>query len=426
MRKRLCAVLAVILLFTSIPATALAGELSTPKLDVPEFKVPDNMPDAFSSLRDKYDSAIEGMKKQGLDVNNYKDGIGELTAPEGFGKGPDGMSSAEDIFKERYGDMWNERPVNSDFANQNLKGKEERVKEWEENHPELGERPSFDPLPELEDLPEFTLPKLKELEKDVQLTKKTLTSFAQMSDSEFNNYISNMEKKYMAVFNQKQPGEIAFEQMANVPAFQVTNKWADLMKSPSEVMDEYSFLTPAQRADLIANRSKPAGFDEINSTTLDDLNQKYKEKTLLGKLQTLGKNLLDKGKETVNKAGDSLKNLFNISNKNDQSIGKKLLDKGKEAVKKTGDFFKNLFNKNDQSKEYKDIYKKYYDKGSFFFKNKEQDKQRQQILDVFEKYDIYDRNKDRKKASDPEYMGKLIKDNMDLLKKKIPGFKSFK
>ena len=425
MRKRLCAVLAVILLFTSIPATALAGELSTPKLDVPEFKVPDNMPDAFSSLRDKYDSAIEGMKKQGLDVNNYKDGIGELTAPEGFGKGPDGMSSAKDIFKERYGDMWNERPVNSDFANQNLKGKEERVKEWEENHPELGERPSFDPLPELEDLPEFTLPKLKELEKDVQLTKKTLTSFAQMSDSEFNNYISNMEKKYMAVFNQKQPGEIAFEQMANVPSFQVTNKWADLMKSPSEVMDEYSFLTPAQRADLIANRSKPAGFDEINSTTLDDLNQKYKEKTLLGKLQTLGKNLLDKGKETVNKAGDFFKN--------DQSIGKKLLDKGKEAldkgkeaVKKTGDFFKNLFNKNDQNKEYKDIYKKYYDKGSFFFKNKEQDKQRQQILDVFEKYDIYDRNKDRKKASDPEYMGKLIKDNMDLLKKEIPGFKSFK
>ena len=418
MRKRLCAVLAVILLFTSIPATALAGELSTPKLDVPEFKVPDNMPDAFSSLRDKYDSAIEGMKKQGLDVNNYKDGIGELTAPEGFGKGPDGMSSAKDIFKERYGDMWNERPVNSDFANQNLKGKEERVKEWEENHPELGERPSFDPLPELEDLPEFTLPKLKELEKDVQLTKKTLTSFAQMSDSEFNNYISNMEKKYMAVFNQKQPGEIAFEQMANVPSFQVTNKWADLMKSPSEVMDEYSFLTPAQRADLIANRSKPAGFDEINSTTLDDLNQKYKEKTLLGKLQTLGKNLLDKGKETVNKAGDFFKN--------DQSIGKKLLDKGKEAVKKAGDFFKNLFNKNDQNKEYKDIYKKYYDKGSFFFKNKEQDKQRQQILDVFEKYDIYDRNKDRKKASDPEYMGKLIKDNMDLLKKEIPGFKSFK
>lgn len=396
MRKRLCAVLAGILLFTSIPATALAGELSTPKLDVPEFKVPNNMPDAFSSLRDKYDSAIEGMKKQGLDVNNYKDGIGELTAPEGFGKGPDGMPSAEDIFKERYGDMWNERPVNSDFANQNLKGKEERVKEWEENHPELGERPSFDPLPELEDLPEFTLPKLKELEKDVQLTKKTLTSFAQMSDSEFNNYISNMEKKYMAVFNQKQPGEIAFEQMANVPAFQVTNKWADLMKSPSEVMDEYSFLTPAQRADLIANRSKPAGFDEINSTTLDDLNQKYKEKTLLGKLQNLGENLLDKGKEAVNKAGDFLKNLFNISNKN------------------------------DQSKEYKDIYKQYYDKGSFFFKNKEQDKQRQQILDVFEKYGIYDRNKDRKKASDPEYMGKLIKDNMDLLKKEIPGFKSFK
>ena len=55
------------------------------------------------------------------------------------------------------------------------------------------------------------------------------------------------------------------------------------MKSPSEVMDEYSFLTPAQRARFDCKPFKPAGFDEINSTTLDDLNQKYKE-NLIGKI----------------------------------------------------------------------------------------------------------------------------------------------
>lgn len=390
MKKKICMILSVLLLVASMPLTVFAGELPTPKLDTPEFQVPDNMPDAFASLQDKYNTAIERLQDKGLGVNNYKDGIGELKAPPGFGKGPDGLSSAEDIFNERYGDMWNNQSINSDFTNQHLESKDDRIKDWKENYEELGETPSFNPLPELEDLPEYTLPELKPLNKDIQLTKKTLTSYAKMSDSEFNNYLGNLEKEYRSFFNQKQPGEVAFEEMANVPSFEITNKWADLMESPEEAASKYKFMTDEERADMINNREKLEGFDEINSKTLEDIKW---ENSLLDKLTNAGKNLINGIKGGIGK-------LFG----NDSKASKQA--------------------KSDE-KQYKDTYKKYYNKGGVLFGNKEQSKQRHQILDVFKEHGIYDRDKDRSKASNKKEMGKLIEDNMDLLKKEIPGFKAY-
>lgn len=389
MKNKLYFMLSALLLSLSITVNAFAGELSTPKLDVPKFEVPDNMPDAFNSLLDKYNLAIEGMKEKGLDVNNYKNGIGDLTPPEGFGKTPEDLPSAEDIFKERYGDMWKNKPLDSDFGLKNLEGKDEKIKEWEESHTDLK------PMPELENLPEFELPKLKTLQKDVQLSQKTLTSFAKMSDKEFNNYISNLEKKYTAIFNQKQPGEIAFENMKNPPAFQVTNKWANLMESPESLANNYKFLTDAEIQNMINKMSKPAGFDEIASKSFDELKNEVNKDAgnIFGEIKDRVLNTVGGLREKFGFNIDSIKGLL------------------------TG----------DKSDVYIDAYEKYLNNGNIIDIVKSTP-QREKIFEVLKKHGIYDKDKESwiSRAFNKKEFGKIIYDNLDLLKKEIPDLKPIK
>ena len=71
-KKVACLILSVLILFTCIPIATFAGDLPDIKLEVPEFEVPDNMPDAFESLREKYELALEGLlKAEGFGVNNF-------------------------------------------------------------------------------------------------------------------------------------------------------------------------------------------------------------------------------------------------------------------------------------------------------------------------------------------------------------------
>lgn len=75
--------------------------------------------------------------------------------------------------------------------------------------------------------------------------------------------------------------------------------------------------------------------------------------------------------------------------------------------------------------EYKEYFNKYYSKT---FTSKDQNKQRKKILEVFKEHGVFDRSEsisNRFKAANEEFMGKLIKENEDLLKKEIEDFKSF-
>ena len=94
----------------------------------------------------------------------------------------------------------------------------------------------------------------------------------------------------------------------------------------------------------------------------------------------------------------------------------------------TGDFKIKEFlglQKDEDKIEYKEYFNKYYNKT---FASKEQNKQRKKILEVFKEHGIFDRSEsisNRFKAADEEFMGKLIKEHEDLLRKEIEDFKSF-
>lgn len=107
--------------------------------------------------------------------------------------------------------------------------------------------------------------------------------------------------------------------------------------------------------------------------------------------------------------------------------------KKKNVFHKTKDFFTEdlkikefLGLQKDKDKiEYKEYFNKYYSKT---FTSKDQNKQRKKILEVFKEHGIFDRSEsisNRFKAANEEFMGKLIKENEDLLKKEIEDFKSF-
>lgn len=385
-KRIMCLMLSVLMLSSCISAIVFAGKLPDIKLEIPEFKVPDDMPDAFESLRKKYELALEELRKEGFEVNNFPDGLGELEPPEGFGSTLDELPDAESLFIEKYGDMWKERPLNTNFASSLLNNKDEAIKGLEKNMSSA--------------LKEFSQKKISQKE----LTQKTLDSFEKMSQLDLNNYISTLESKYKNMFNQPLSGEAVYKQMKNIPSFQITNKWADLMKSPSDVKKEYSFKTE-QEIQNILNSSKnlPEGYEEalktIQNTQIADTPEKPK---------TVLDNMIDGIRNGIN----GIKNGIT-------SILSKILPGSKNSVEEKAEK-----QKQEDAKKYEDIFRKYYYKGGQST-SKEQDNQRKKILEVFEKYGIYSRNKDRSKAGNAQEMGKLIEQYMDLLKKEIPDFKAF-
>jgi len=366
MKKKItCLILSVIMLFTCIPIVAFAGDLPDIKLEVPEFEVPDNMPDVFESLSDKYDLALKGLEEEGFGVNNFPDGLGELQPPAGFGSSFDKLPDAESIFTEKYGDMWNNKNLKTVSSSSLLDNKDEVTKEWKNSIPTTQK----------------------------ELTQKTLTLFEKMPQPDLNNYINNLENKYTNMFSKTLDGEIVYKNLQNVPVLEVKNKWADLMQLPSnlnDIKDEYAFKTDEQKKDMIDNRYLPEGYEDIKNTKLEESSKK------------------DSG-GFFNGIKNTLSNFFG------KIFGKKDSVKDKAEQQKEKD-----------SNKYKDIYKKYYYQGGQNT-SKEQNEQRKQILDVFKEYGIYDRNNDGGAISrNEEKMGKLIEENMDLLEKEIPGFKSFK
>jgi len=367
MKKKItCLILSVVMLFTCIPIVAFAGDLPDIKLEVPEFGVPDNMPDAFESLREKYELALEGLKEEGFGVNNFPNGLGELELPPGFGSSLDELPDAESLFIEKYGNMWKERPLNKKFASSLLNNRDEAMKEWGNSIPDTQK----------------------------ELTQRTLDLFKKMPPPDLDNFISNLESKYKNMFNQPLAGELTYEKMKEVPSFEVTNKWADLMKLPSDIEKEYSFKTEKEKQDMIDSKYLPEGYEEaLDKIANTEIADKPKRPTIID-------SLADKIGNVVN----GIKSLFGGKNK--------VEEKAKEQKEK-------------DASRYEEIYEKYYYKGG---KNTsaEQNKQRQQILDVLKKHGIYSRWDDfAGKSRNKEKMGKLIEENMDLLKKEIPGFKAF-
>lgn len=365
MKKKItCLILSVVMLFTCIPIATFAGNLPDIKLEVPEFEVPDNMPDAFESLREKYELALKGLKEEGFGVNNFPNGLGELKPPPGFGSSLDEFPDAESLFVKKYGNMWKERPLNKKLASSLLNNRDEAMKEWENSIPDTQK----------------------------ELTQRTLDLFEKMPPPDLDNFISNLESKYKNMFNQPLAGELTYEKMKNVPSFEVTNKWADLMKLPSDIEKEYSFKTEKQ--DMIDSKYLPEGYEE----TLDKIaNTEIADKP---KKPTIIDSLADK----IGGVANGIKSLFGRKSK----IG--------EMIKEQ---------KEKDASRYREIYEKYYYKGG---KNTsaEQNKQRQQILDVLKEHGIYNRWDDfAGKSRNKEEMGKLIEENMDLLEKEIPGFKAF-
>jgi polyhydroxyalkanoate synthesis regulator phasin len=355
-KKLICLILSTLVLSTCIPIAAFAGDLPDIKLEVPEFEIPDNMPDAFESLRDKYDMALEGLKAEGFGVNNFPNGLGKLEPPPGFGSSLDKLPDAESLFVKKYGDMWRERPLNKKLASSLLNNRKDAIKEWENSIPDSQK----------------------------ELTQKTLDLFKKIPQPELDNYISNLENKYKNMFTQALSGETAYENMKNAPSLEITNKWADLMKLPSNIESEYAFKTEEEKQNIINNRYLPEGFEEIKNTKIEN------------------------SPRESNNFFDGIKNAISS------------IFGGKNNVEK----------KAEQQKEkdvtrYEDIYEKYYYKGGEHT-SKEQNNQRKQILDVFKKYGIYNRGDDwGGKSKNKQEMGKLIEDNMDLLEKEIPGFKAF-
>lgn len=347
--------------FTPVFASA-AYKLEVPELEIPELDVPDNMPDVSESLREKYESALEGLIDEGFGENNYIDGLGELELPEGFGREIDPNLDAESIFAEKFGNInANHGQFNQNLLNKGRKGKPDK--------------------------------------------------------EEMKNYMNHLTNKYERLFQYKKVVERdkVFNSIKIKP-FEASSKWEAVLETPEEAMNRFSNIqySAADKEKMIKNREKPANFEE-NLKLHEDAENKYNE--------TEGRF------SEVYTEPDGYKNwLF-------KQIG--------TAAKKIGSFgksitngIKNLFGKGDSKVEdlaeqqiqtdadiYRDYFKKYYyekDKSE----SKERSEQRHKILDVFEKHGIYDRRKD-KKATDEEYIGKLIYDNMDLLKKEIPDLKEY-
>lgn len=362
-KKVTCLILSTLILSTYVPLTAFAGDLPDIKLEVPEFEVPDNMPDAFESLRDKYDMALEGLKAEGFGVNNFPNGLGELEPPPGFGSKAKSLPSAESLFVEKYGDMWKKRTLNKDFALQHLEGKDETIDEWEKSHPTDKK----------------------------ELKQKSLESFQKMSQAEFDSYVDNLAKTYKEMFKTLD-GEKAYNSMPTSPSLKATNKWADIMKSPEEVAKEHQFMTEAEKSAKISSRTKPEGFDEINSQHVDQ---------------------------------DAFIKAKQIESEDNRHLFEKAIDGVKDFLFGEDEIGKMAKQQKEQDKKrYKDTYEKYYYQGGQHT-SKEQKEQRRKILDVFEEHGIYEEKRDFS-DSNKEKMGKLIEDNIDLLEKEIPGFKSFK
>lgn len=355
-------IISTLVLSTCFSMTAFAGNgLPDIKLEVPEFKVPDNMPDAFESLSNKYDLALKGLEEQGFGVNNFPNGLGELQPPAGFGSSFDELPDAESILTKKYGDMWNNKNLKTASSTSLLDNKDDVMKKWKNSIPTTQK----------------------------ELTQKTLTLFEKMPQPNFDNYMSNLENKYTNMFSKILDGETAYKNLQNVPALEVKNKWADLMQLPNnlnDIKDEYAFKTDEQKKDMIDNRFLPEGYKAAKNAKLKESSQKNDDGGFFSGIKKVIDNLFGKG--------NSIK------------------DKAEQQKEKDSD-------------RYSDYYKKYYYQGGENT-SKEQNDQRKQILDVFKKYGIYDRNDDwGGKSKNKEKMGKLIEENMDLLEKEIPGFKSF-
>jgi len=365
MKKKInCLILSVLFIFTCFPLNVFADDNSLPdvKLEVPEFKVPDNMPNASESLKEKYDSALEGLKSEGFGVNNFPNGLGELEPPPGFGSSLEKSPDAESLFIEKYGDMWKEKPLDKDFTSKISDDKKNAITEWEKSKPSSQK----------------------------ELTLKTLDLFEKMPKPELKNYISNLESKYQNMFKQTLAGETAYKNMKNAPSFQVTNKWADLMNTPDNIKKEYAFKTEQVKKDAISNRYLPEGYKEAKNTKLDDSPQGFG-------------NFFKGAKNTFKST------LGNIKDIGKSKIGKKAKNpKEKDATK------------------YEDTYNKYFYKGGKNTSKEQNKQRKQILNTfkkhgVYNRSDDWG-----KKSRNKQEMGKLIENNKNLLEKEIPGFKAFK
>lgn len=212
MKKNLVLLLIIGILSTTIIPVNVFAETSKTSLNIPS-----NMPDPNKSLKEAYNGALDGLKKEGFGINNYKNGIGELKAPEGYGK------NADEVFKEKYGDMWKDKTVNMEWASKGLEGKP--------------------------------------------------------SDAELKNYISNFASQYAeSMKSQQKTGVANFEQIKSIPL--ASSKWS--LPSYNQVANDpnYKVMSKAEAQSKIGALScdGPAGWESV-------MNSKPKRITTAGVIE---------------------------------------------------------------------------------------------------------------------------------------------
>ena len=116
-KKKISIILSVLISLSVFSTKAFADEinLEVPTLEIPTLNIPDNMPDGNQSLKELYDKAKDGLVSQGLGINNYQDGLSEAT--------PFTETDTFSLFKNKYGDLWNDLEVNNEHSSQGIKDK---------------------------------------------------------------------------------------------------------------------------------------------------------------------------------------------------------------------------------------------------------------------------------------------------------------
>ena len=194
------------------------------------------------------------------------------------------------------------------------------------------------------------------------------------------------------------------------------NIFEDSLKSNQEKIEEKKEISIINKKWGISNSEIEKKINE-KKILLEEKKQKE-----INSLNNFGK---EKEDETNNKVKQSIENQKKEKKPDKEKDKKNFLSKifdyftGKSSIE-------DMINsqKSKDTAEHIEYYKKYFYKEQGY-QTEEQDNQRKKILEVFKKYNIYDRDKNRLKITDKDYIGKLIKDNEDLLRKEIEGFKEF-
>ncbi|QUH22118.1 hypothetical protein [Alkaliphilus sp. B6464] len=328
---------------TIVFANNLNTKLPDVQIEKSDFEPLDNMPDPTQSLKEVFDNAVEELVNQGFGENNYPNGFGELNAPEGFGK------SAEQLFSEKYGELWYNQPMDTSKLKDNMKGKP--------------------------------------------------------SDSEFKNIINNAKAQHSLndIISEYKSGfdrNIGSFEKSKAAWNEASSTWANMLPSKSELLN-YKPIDTDALAQQMANKQG----DERWKATF------YGSKAPINPIKDLFGYFQEKVGGAVNSAKESL-GLDVIEDKFKNNFVTDLIDKYKDSEARL------------EKDMYKEVYSKYYGKSGLLSAfNKKNVEKASEVNRIFKENGIYDTTSslsESTKLNDPIYMGKLIEQNKDLLKKENP------